>query len=167
MLKEFRIENFKAFRDEQQITLAPITLIYGPNSSGKSSIIQSLLLLYQSFQGNIQTANRLILRGEYVDLGSFLSVLFGHDANRSLNLTFRFSPARYRRGLFLIPPARPRDLDRILQLTFEFEKERSRPRSEPELTRLRYGFSDPAVLDIGLGATMRTNPAPLPASTPS
>ena len=79
MLKELRLENFKAFGNAQQIDLAPITLIYGPNSGGKSSIIQSLLLLHQSFQGNLQTSNGLIFRGELVDLGSFLSVLYQHD----------------------------------------------------------------------------------------
>jgi predicted ATPase len=150
MLKELRIENFKAFGNEQQVPLAPITLIYGPNSSGKSSIIQSLLLLYQSFQGNIQTSSKLIFRGEYVDLGSFLSVLFQHDTRRPLNLAFRFSSPRFRRGLSFGSTVRPRDLDRIVQLTFELEKERSRGRSEPELTQMRYSFSDPSVLDVGL-----------------
>ncbi|WP_353260286.1 AAA family ATPase, partial [Prochlorothrix hollandica] len=45
MLKHYEITNFKAFGKTQAIPLRPITLIYGPNSSGKSSIIQSLLLL--------------------------------------------------------------------------------------------------------------------------
>ena len=42
------LRNFKAFGDpEQQAPLSRITLIYGPNSGGKSSIIQALLLLKQ------------------------------------------------------------------------------------------------------------------------
>ena len=48
MLEQLTIEGFKAFGERVEIPLAPLTLIYGPNSAGKSSIIQSLLLLKQS-----------------------------------------------------------------------------------------------------------------------
>lgn len=48
MLKKIGIENFKAFANLQELNLAPITLIYGANSSGKSSIIHSLMVLKQS-----------------------------------------------------------------------------------------------------------------------
>ncbi len=44
MIKAFKIGNFKAFVDTQNISIQPLTLIYGANSSGKSSIIHSLLL---------------------------------------------------------------------------------------------------------------------------
>ncbi|WP_135007531.1 AAA family ATPase [Pseudomonas syringae] len=47
MLTALDIKNFKAFSEWQSLTLAPITLIYGPNSSGKSSIIHSIMLLKQ------------------------------------------------------------------------------------------------------------------------
>ncbi len=48
MLRAIEIENFKAFGKRQRIELAPITLIFGENSAGKSSILQSLSLLKQS-----------------------------------------------------------------------------------------------------------------------
>ena len=44
MISELKIGNFKAFGPAQTIPLRPITLVFGPNSAGKSSIIQSLLL---------------------------------------------------------------------------------------------------------------------------
>ncbi len=47
MLKHMHLENFKSWR-ELDIDLAPITLLFGTNSSGKSSILQSLLLLIQT-----------------------------------------------------------------------------------------------------------------------
>jgi AAA15 family ATPase/GTPase len=43
-MNSFQIANFKAFSDLQTIPLKPITIIFGPNSSGKSSVIHSLLL---------------------------------------------------------------------------------------------------------------------------
>ena len=51
MLTGIGLRNFKAFGDEmQEAPLSKITLIYGPNSGGKSSIIQALLLLKQSLE---------------------------------------------------------------------------------------------------------------------
>jgi len=48
MIKEYQISNFKPFAGAATIPIRPITLIFGANSSGKSSIIQSLLLLKQT-----------------------------------------------------------------------------------------------------------------------
>jgi AAA15 family ATPase/GTPase len=48
MLKTLLLKNFKSFAGVHQIPLAPLTLIFGKNSAGKSSIIQSLVFLKQS-----------------------------------------------------------------------------------------------------------------------
>ena len=50
MLTTFRVENFKVFEDTHQIELAPITLLSGVNSAGKSALIQMLLLLKQTLE---------------------------------------------------------------------------------------------------------------------
>ncbi|AKL72890.1 Protein of unknown function (DUF3696)/AAA domain [Actinobacteria bacterium IMCC26256] len=82
MLTELVIENFKAFGERQVIPLAPITLIFGSNSAGKSSIIQSLLLMKQS---NF-AAGELSIRGEFADLGSFRALIHRHDETLALTL---------------------------------------------------------------------------------
>ena len=41
-LRELRLSNFKCYKEEQTIPLRPLTLIFGPNSAGKSSIIHAL-----------------------------------------------------------------------------------------------------------------------------
>ncbi len=48
MLREYQLKNFKAFAVAAPLLIRPITLLYGPNSAGKSSIIQSLMLLKQT-----------------------------------------------------------------------------------------------------------------------
>lgn len=48
MLISYELENFKAFGNSTPIELAPITLHFGENSAGKSSILQSLNLLKQT-----------------------------------------------------------------------------------------------------------------------
>jgi Uncharacterized conserved protein len=70
MLKKIKLENFKSFGENQEVELAPLTLLYGPNSSGKSSIIQSLLLIKQSMENRNQHASPTFC-GNLVDLGSF------------------------------------------------------------------------------------------------
>jgi len=49
MFNGITLKNFKPFGSLQTARLAPVKSIYGPNSAGESSIIQSLLLLQQSF----------------------------------------------------------------------------------------------------------------------
>ena len=93
MLLEVGLTNFKAFGDVAQAApLSKITLIYGPNSSGKSSIIQALMMLKQSalLAGNSATIWGLITRGEWIDLGSYSALLHCHDLDRKLGLNLTF-----------------------------------------------------------------------------
>lgn len=86
MLDHLRLENFKSWR-ELDIQLAPLTLLFGTNSSGKSSILQALLLLSQSAE---KTSLREIHFGgssnDYVNLGSFRDVVFEHDLNQQITI---------------------------------------------------------------------------------
>ena len=50
MLNELRIQNFKDWQDTGNIRMAPITLFFGANSSGKSSIGQFLMMLKQTVE---------------------------------------------------------------------------------------------------------------------
>src|SRR5204862_4468140 len=61
---------------------------------GKSSIIQSLLLIRQSLQASQTSAFRLISRGEYADLGSFKSLLHKHDLARTLRIRIGYDVVR-------------------------------------------------------------------------
>ena len=92
MLSELGLRNFKAFGDgEQKAPLAPITLIYGPNSGGKSSIIQALLMLKQSLEGEWAPGKgQLMPRGKYVDLGSFSALVHKHNTKRELGISLMF-----------------------------------------------------------------------------
>ncbi len=93
MLKAIGLENFKPFGARQVLPLSRITLIYGPNSGGKSSLIQALMLLRQTVEDQRLGRSSLIPRGKYVDLGSFRSLLHRHDSTRELGLSFTFAPA--------------------------------------------------------------------------
>lgn len=86
MLGALILDNFKAFGTRQVIPLAPITLIFGANSAGKSAILQSLLLLKQSLDQSGPDSPVLLSRGPLIDLGSFQDMLFGHDAERIMEI---------------------------------------------------------------------------------
>ena len=92
MLKSIVLENFKAFGNRTVVPLAPITLIYGQNSAGKSTILQSLNLLKQSRE-NRDSQALLLPRtdGGLVDLGSFTELLFNHDSDRTLTIGLTFA----------------------------------------------------------------------------
>ncbi|MBD8096000.1 AAA family ATPase [Pseudomonas fluorescens] len=90
MFTNIKIKNFKAFSEWQSLTLAPITLIYGPNSSGKSSIIHSIMLLKQSLT-RPSTQGGLVSNGEYVDLGDFSSMVNGHDIKKDISFKLSYT----------------------------------------------------------------------------
>lgn len=116
MLKSIKIENFKPFGKGRIMRLAPITLIYGPNSSGKSSLIQALLLMRQTLtEQGIRGRNDLLTNGSFAKLGSFISLLHRHDRARKLKLRFEFDTTSERSRLF--PPS---DLDHFRALTISY-----------------------------------------------
>jgi len=86
MLKALELENFKAFGERTRIEFAPITLVFGENSAGKSSILQALNLLKQTRDSRMRGA-ALLPRTErgIVDLGSFKELIFNHDLKRELS----------------------------------------------------------------------------------
>ena len=90
MISGLKIGNFKAFGKEQEIPLRPITLIFGPNSAGKSSIIQSLLLArHIQDTGNVD-AHQTTLGGAAVDLGGFAKYVHQRQGTRNTTIHFTF-----------------------------------------------------------------------------
>lgn len=84
MLSRLTLTNFKAFSGSASVRIAPITLLFGQNSSGKSSVLQSLYLLLQTMRyGEPSVALLLRTRHGYVDLGSYQEALYGHDPKQN------------------------------------------------------------------------------------
>ena len=91
MLTYLHLENFRAFGEPTHIPLAPITLLFGENSAGKTSILHALALLKQS-QEHATPGMSLVPRATrgHLDLGSFSDLVFGHDPKRRLQIGFGF-----------------------------------------------------------------------------
>ena len=86
MLRHYEITNFKAFGKTQVIPFKPITLIYGPNSAGKSSIIQSLLLLKQTLEDADNLDTMLLPQGKLTNLGNYREFIHSHDIDCAFSI---------------------------------------------------------------------------------
>lgn len=93
MFHMLSVENFKSFATKQSIKLAPITLIYGPNSSGKSSLIQALMLLKQSLTRPSEQGG-LVSNGDFVDLGDYAAMAHNHDVVSKIKFSCSYSPPK-------------------------------------------------------------------------
>lgn len=91
MIKSLRIKNLKAWGEQlwgDGVQLAPITLMLGANSAGKTSILQLPLLLKQTF---LSSDRRLDLNlggqaDDLVDLGSFEDLIHSHNSKLELGI---------------------------------------------------------------------------------
>ncbi|MCC7079768.1 MAG: DUF3696 domain-containing protein [Burkholderiales bacterium] len=86
MLTSLRIQNFKAWKDTGPIRLAPLTVIFGANSAGKSSLGHLLLALKQTVLST-DRKRPLHLGDEksLIELGTFEECLHNHDLARPLS----------------------------------------------------------------------------------
>lgn len=73
MMKSIRLKNIRSLRDTGDISLKPITLLLGQNSSGKSTVLRTLPLLMQSIQTRSNAP--ILWYGDLVDFGSAKEVL--------------------------------------------------------------------------------------------
>jgi predicted ATPase len=75
LIRTLRLSNFKCF-SHQSLSLGPLTLLSGLNGTGKSSVLQSLLLLRQSHQQGLLSNGRLSLNGDFVQIGTARDALY-------------------------------------------------------------------------------------------
>ena len=87
MLRKIGLTNFKSWR-ELDIELAPITLLFGVNSSGKTALLQSLLMLKQTVNSRDPNTHLNFGGGprDYVDLGSYRDLVNGHDESQPIGM---------------------------------------------------------------------------------
>ncbi|GHV91651.1 hypothetical protein AGMMS50268_21540 [Spirochaetia bacterium] len=92
MLNHLRIQNFKGWQDTGNIQLSPLTLFFGSNSSGKSSIGQFLMMLKQTIDSSDRKATFYPgAKNSAVQLGSFKDMVFHHDTTRKIAFEYSWS----------------------------------------------------------------------------
>ncbi len=90
MITELRAENFKSWKDTGKLRFAPLTGFFGANSSGKTSILQVLLMLKQTVEHPTLKWDEPLAFGNevsLVNLGSFDDVIHQHNADLNLGVS--------------------------------------------------------------------------------
>ncbi len=127
MITHIRVKNFKSWQDSGEVKLAPLTGFFGANSSGKSSLLQMLLLLKQTI-GN----DEVIFFGDensLINLGNFREVIHGHQLINELYLGISCELTHSASDLFKIP---------IQFLRFAFDTIIREEKSTPIVKHIRY-----------------------------
>lgn len=75
MIDSLTLTNFKPFKN-QTLSFKPLTLLSGLNSTGKSSVLQALLLLRQSHQKGLLAQKGLVLNGDLINIGTAKDAIF-------------------------------------------------------------------------------------------
>jgi predicted ATPase len=139
MFTNLRIKNFKAWKDTGDVRLAPLTVVFGTNSAGKSSLGHLLLALKQTAASSDR--KRALHTGDessLIDLGSFVECLHGHDPKAQLEFTLDWKlkgPIRVKNPL---EPKEQFTGDR-LRLTSTVG---ASPQGQPRIRRLHYELHD-------------------------
>jgi predicted ATPase len=84
VITELSFGNFKSWKRAEKMRFAPITGLFGTNSSGKSSILQLLLMIKQT----VESTDRLQVldfgnEKSPANLGNFRDVIFSHDTSEA------------------------------------------------------------------------------------
>jgi predicted ATPase len=87
MIKDVSIENFKCFENEEKFHFSKLNLLTGINGRGKSTLLQSLLLISQTFIKK-KNPQLLVLNGEWIELGTFDDIK--NDNSKKNVISFRF-----------------------------------------------------------------------------
>ena len=96
MLRELQLANFKAFGEKVRIPIRPLTLIFGANSSGKSSIFQALLLLKQTLEEAQSPKTLLLFKGNSVDLRTYRDIVHRHDVDLNFEVGVQFDQKNFK-----------------------------------------------------------------------
>ncbi|MDR4950816.1 AAA family ATPase [Chryseobacterium sp. ES2] len=90
MIENLSLTNYKAF-EKENLDIKPITILLGTNSSGKSSIIQFLLMLKQTINNVNDYESALKLNGKFVNLGEVENIFRNKNTNKNLRFSLQFN----------------------------------------------------------------------------
>ena len=82
------IENFKGIGRPVHVELRPITLLFGRNSAGKSTVLHALCYAHEILSHRNVDAHRTDLGGDQIDLGGFRQFVHRHDCTQSVRFRF-------------------------------------------------------------------------------
>jgi predicted ATPase len=92
MIQTWTLQNFKSVYDKTTLSIAPLTVFAGANSSGKSTLIQSLLLTAQTLQSPV-VSRSVVLNGHIIRLGQYDDIVSNGHEGECITIGFQLKPA--------------------------------------------------------------------------
>ena len=86
------IQNFKGISVPVTIPLRPITLLFGANSAGKSTILQAIHYVRELLDRNNANPDQTLLGGEAIEMGGFRNLVHKHDLEREIRIRLEITP---------------------------------------------------------------------------
>jgi predicted ATPase len=84
-ISKLSLTNFRSFKQTQTIEFAPLTLLFGPNSVGKSTVLMSLFYLQQLLTKKITSPNQIsAIKGKYID--GFFALVNEKDLSKDITV---------------------------------------------------------------------------------
>lgn len=134
MIRTLFTGNFKAFAETQRIPIRPITLIFGPNSAGKSSFIHSLALASEAERTGRLDIFKTEVGGSAIDLGGFRQYIHRAEARRRMEWGAELEVAALQGRLAELLAA-VKSLKVVASIGVELDnEERPLPGAEPAVT---------------------------------
>lgn len=90
MIENWILDNFKSINREKKLPFRKLTIFTGANSSGKSTILQSILLVSQTLQNN-NASRSIILNGWFKKFGSYSDIVNCKDISKNIKIGFTLS----------------------------------------------------------------------------
>lgn len=91
VIAAIEIENFKGISEPVRIELRPITLLFGQNSAGKSSVLHALIYAREIFERHNLDADQTLAAGACLDLGGFQTLVHDHNLQCEVSLAFELN----------------------------------------------------------------------------
>ncbi len=108
------IENFKGIGEAVTVPLRPITLLFGANSSGKSTVLQAMHYAREVLENLDPDPDRTTLGGDTIDLGGFQSLVHRHDLDREITITLHMT-GKLESSVYLPDEIEIRSMDNIYE----------------------------------------------------
>ncbi len=91
MITKWKVANFKSIREETELDLSPLTIFAGANSSGKSTFIQSILLVAQTLANKVSSRS-VVLNGALTSLGQFDDLMSTNSESDQITIKWTCCP---------------------------------------------------------------------------
>ncbi|HEI9768029.1 DUF3696 domain-containing protein [Morganella morganii] len=122
MIQEFTLKNFKSFKKLDSFKINDLTVIAGKNSCGKSSILQSLLLLKQTLIK--RDGGELALEGEYLTFSNLKEISFSMPSVNRASIGYEFLvSSQSKRGKINLSFGNVKKLEHYLPVVKEYKVE--------------------------------------------